>query len=119
MVKKFRPSIVLENINHWMSIFFKFNQGTKSTRSKLLEHNWYTYQTEISTNFIYKSAKFANSYFDKILSKHHTIGLPDKLTEIFSLSRQKYNSKTTQNKFKTKAVIKQLKPQSINRTCLV
>jgi hypothetical protein len=32
--------------------------------------------------------------------------LPDKLTEIFSLSRQKNNSKTTQNKFTTKAVIK-------------
>jgi len=69
-------------------------------------HNWFTYQTEISTNLIFKSAKFANAYFDRVLSKHHTIGLPDKLTEIFSLSRQKNNGKTTQNKFKTKAVIK-------------
>ena len=106
LVKNFKPSVVLDRIKHWMDIFFKFDQGQKSTRSKLLHHNWFTYQTEISTNLIFKSAKFANAYFDKILSKHHTIGLPDKLTEIFSLSRQKNNGKTTQNKYKTKAVIK-------------
>ena len=106
LVKNFKPSIALNRIEHWMGIFFKFDQGQKSTRSKLLKHNWFTYQTEISTNLVFKSAKFANAYFDNILSKHHTIGLPDKLTEIFSLSRQKNNGKTTQNKFKTKAVIK-------------
>ncbi len=106
LVDNFKPSIALDRINHWMNIFFKFNQGDKSTRSKLLKHNWFTYQTEISTNLIFKSAKFANAYFNKILSKYHTIGLPDKLTEIFGLSRQRNNSKTTQNKFKTKAVIK-------------
>jgi hypothetical protein len=106
LVEDFKPSIALESINHWMNIFFKFNKGSKSTRSKLLKHNWYTYQTEISTNLIFKSVKFANSYFDKILSKHHTIGLPDKLTEIFSLSRKRNNSKTTQNKFNNQAVIK-------------
>ena len=106
LVKNFKPSIALGRIGHWMDIFFKFDQGIKSTRSKLLKHNWFTYQTEISTNLIFKSAKFATAYFDRILSKHHTIGLPDKLTEIFSLSRQKNNSKTTQNKYKTKAVIK-------------
>ena len=106
LVTNFKPSVALDRINHWMDIFFKFDQGQKSTRSKLLHHNWFTYQTEISTNLIFKSAKFANAYFDRVLSKHHTIGLPDKLTEIFSLSRQKNNGKTTQNKFKTKAVIK-------------
>jgi len=106
LVKSLQPSIALGRISHWMDIFFKFDQGQKSTRSKLLKHNWFTYQTEISTNLIFKSAKFAKAYFDRILSKHHTIGLPDKLTEIFSLSRQKNNSKQAQNKFKTKAVIK-------------
>jgi hypothetical protein len=106
LVKDFKPSIALTRINHWMNQFFRFDQGKKSTRSKLLKHNWFTYQTEIATNLIFKSAKFANNYFDNILSKHHTIGLPDKLTEIFSLSRQKKNSKSTQNKYKTKAVIK-------------
>jgi hypothetical protein len=106
LVKNFQPSVALDRINHWMEIFFKFDQGKKSTCSKLLKHNWFTYQTEIATNLIFKSPKFASSYFDNILSKHHTIGLPDKLTEIFGLSRQKNNSKTSQNKFKTKAVIK-------------
>lgn len=106
LVKDFQPSIALGRIQHWMDIFFKFDQGQKSTRSKLLHHNWFTFQTEISTNLIFKSAKFAKSYFERILSKHHTIGLPDKLTEIFSLSRKKTNSKTTQNKFNTQAVIK-------------
>ncbi len=106
LISKFQPSIALNRISHWMDMFFKFDQGQKSTRSRLLKHNWFTYQTEICTNLIFKSAKFANAYFDRILSKHHTIGLPDKLTEIFSLSRQKSNSKTTQNKFTTKAVIK-------------
>ena len=106
LVKSFQPSIALDRINQWMGIFFKFDQGKKSTRSKLLKHNWFTYQTEISTNLIFKSAKFANAYFDGVLSKHHTIGLPDKLTEIFSLSKQKNKGKTTQNKYKTKAVIK-------------
>jgi len=106
LVKNFQPSIALKRVEHWMDIFFKFDQGQKSTRSKLLNHNWFTYQTEISTNLIFKSARFANAYFDRILSKHHTIGLPDKLTEIFSLSKQKNNGKTTQNKYKTKAVIK-------------
>ena len=106
LVKNFQPSVALDRVNYWMDMFFKFNQGNKSTRSKLLKHNWFTYQTEVATNLIFKSPKFASSYFDNILSKHHTIGLPDKLTEIFGLSRQKNNSKTTQNKFKTKAVIK-------------
>ena len=76
LVSKFQPSIALDRISHWMDVFFKFNQGHKSTRSKLLKHNWFCYQTEISTNLIFKSAKFANTYFDRILSKHHTIGLP-------------------------------------------
>ncbi len=103
LAKNFQPSIAIKRVKHWMDIFFKFDQGQKSTRSKLLHHNWFTFQTEIATNLIFK---FAKSYFDRILAKYHTIGLPDKLTEIFSLSRKKTNSKTTQNIFKTQAVIK-------------
>jgi hypothetical protein len=48
LVKNFQPSIALKRVEHWMDIFFKFDQGQKSTRSKLLNHNWFTYQTEIS-----------------------------------------------------------------------
>jgi len=106
LVNDFKPSSVLKRIKHWTDMFFKFDKGQKSTRSKLLKHNWFTYQTEISTNLIFKSTKFANKYFDRILSKHHTIGLPDRLTEIFALSKSTDSSKTTQNKYKTKAVIK-------------
>lgn len=76
LVKKFQPSIALNRIKHWMDIFFKFDQGQKSTRSKLLKHKWFTYQTEISTNLIFKSAKFANKYFERIHSKYHTIDSP-------------------------------------------
>ncbi len=106
IVNQFKPSFALNRIKHWMNLFFKFDKGAKSTRSKLLYHNWFTYQTEIATNIIFKSPKFANSYFNRILAKHHTIGLPDKLTEIFSLSKLQNNSKSTQNKYKVKAVLK-------------
>ncbi len=55
LVSKFQPSIALGRINHWMDMFFKFDQGQKSTRSRLLKHNWFTYQSEVCTNLIFKS----------------------------------------------------------------
>lgn len=106
LVKDFQPSVALGRIDFWMSKFFRFNKGNKSTRSKLLSHSWYTYQTEVSFNVIFKSAKFANSYFHRILHKHHTIGLPDRLTEIFGLSRRVDNSKTIQRTYSVQACIK-------------
>jgi len=106
LVKNFQPSIALNRIDYWMNKFFKFNKGEKSTSSKLLTHNWFTSQTEISTNTIFKSSKFANTFFQNILNKHHTIGLPDKLTEIFGLKKAVNNSKTTQNKYDVQACIK-------------
>jgi len=98
LVTVFQPSIALNRIDYWMKVFFRFDKGEKSTCSKLLTHNWYTSQTEISTNIIFKSAKFANTFFERVLNKHHTIGLPDRLTEIFGLKKAATNSKTTQNK---------------------
>jgi len=106
LVANFQPSTALSRIDYWMSLFFRFDKGSRSTCSKLLTHNWYTSQTEISTNIIFKSAKFANSLFQRILNKHHTIGLPDKLTEIFTLKKNPHNSKTTQNKYQVQACIK-------------
>ena len=47
-----------------------------------------------------------NSYFQRILHKHHTIGLPDRLTKIFGLSRRVDNSKTTQRTYSVQACIK-------------
>ena len=36
LVEKFQPSIALNRIDYWMDIFFRFDKGTRSTRSKLL-----------------------------------------------------------------------------------
>lgn len=106
LIKEFQPSIALNRVDYWMDIFFRFDKGSKSTRSKLLTHKWFTYQTEISTNIIFKSAKFANSFFQRVLQKHHTIGLPDRLTEIFGLSKSVHHSKSTQHVYHVQACIK-------------
>jgi DNA-binding PadR family transcriptional regulator len=106
LVKDFQPSIALKRIDRWMDLFFRFDKGSKSTRSKLLSHQWYTYQTEVSLNVIFKSVKFLNNYFGRILHKHHTIGLPDRLTEIFGLSKVVKTSKTTQRTYHVQACIK-------------
>jgi len=106
MVEKFQPSIALGRITYWMDKFFRFDKGNRSTCSKLLSHDWYTYQTEVSSNIIFKSAKFANSFFQRVLQKHHTIGFPDRLTKIFGLSKPVHNSKSTQNKYSVQACIK-------------
>jgi len=106
LVEKFQPSTALNRIDYWMDVFFRFDKGTRSTRSKLLTHQWFTYQTEISSNIIFKSQKFATSFFQRLLQKHHTIGHPDRLTEIFGLSKSVDNSKSTQNKFHVQACIK-------------
>ena len=34
LVSDFKPSIALDRVNHWMDMFFRFDQGHKSTRSK-------------------------------------------------------------------------------------
>lgn len=106
LVETFQPSIALNRIDYWMDLFFRFDKGTRSTRSKLLTHQWFTYQTEISSNIIFKSEKFATSFFQRLLQKHHTIGIPDRLTEIFGLSKAVNNSKSTQNKYHIQACIK-------------
>jgi hypothetical protein len=106
LVNDFQPSTILKRINSWMDLFFRFDKGTKSTRSKLLSHNWYTYQTEVSTNIIFKSEKFTKSFFNQVLSKHHSIGLPDRLTKIFGLSKSVNNSKSVQRLFSVQACIK-------------
>jgi len=106
LVESFQPSIALNRISYWMDIFFRFDKGARSTCSKLLKHEWYTYQSEVCSNIIFKSAKFANSFFQRVLQKHHTIGFPDRLTKIFGLSKPVHNSKSTQNKYSVQACIK-------------
>lgn len=106
LVNKFQPSIALQRVDYWMDVFFRFDKGSRSTRSKLLTHKWYSYQTEVSGNIIFKSAKFGNSFFNRILQKHHTLGLPDRLTTIFGLKKPVSNSKSTQHKYSQQACIK-------------
>ena len=106
LVEDFSGSYVQNAINIWMNEFFKLDKGSKSTRSKLLQHEWYSTQTEICTNVIFKSAKFATSLFNRILDKHHRIGLPDTLSEIFELKRTRKGSKTIQKTYGVNAVIK-------------
>lgn len=114
LVEGFQPSIALNRVDYWMNIFFRFDKGNRHTCSKLLKHNWYTYQTEISTNIIFKSPKFAKSLFQRVLQKHHTIGLPDRLTKIFGLSKPFHTSKTVQHTYNVQACIKHwLKKNSI------
>jgi hypothetical protein len=107
LVEGFQPSIALNRVDYWMNIFFRYDKGTNHTCSKLLKHNWYTYQTEISTNIIFKTPRFAKSLFRRVLQKHHTIGLPDRLTEIFGLSKPYHTSKTVQHTYNVQACIKQ------------
>ena len=76
--------IVLNRINYWMNIFFKFDKGKYSTRSKFLEHGWYLSQVEISSNIVFQSARFCTSLFERLLDKFHRLGLPDTIAQIFN-----------------------------------
>jgi hypothetical protein len=105
-VESFQPSTALNRISYWMDVFFRFDKGARSTRSKLLTHQWFTYQAEISSNIIFKTEKFAESFFQRVLQKHHTIGVPDRLTSIFGLSKPVHTSKSTQNTYAVQACIK-------------
>jgi hypothetical protein len=51
LVKDFQPSVALKRIDYWMHIFFRFDKGNISTRSKLLTHQWYNAHTY---NTVYK-----------------------------------------------------------------
>ena len=98
--------IINQRISYWWDIFFKFHKGNYSTRSKLLTHNWYSYQVEVCSNTIFKSSSYGSRLFEKLLQKHHTIGLPDRLSKTFGKKRNFKKSKTTQRIFDTQAVIK-------------
>ena len=67
-----------------MNIFFKFDKGKYSTRSKFLVHGWYLSQIEISSNIVFQSARFCTSLFERLLDKFHRLGLPDTIAQIFN-----------------------------------
>ncbi|MDO8723594.1 MAG: hypothetical protein Q7J31_15410, partial [Syntrophales bacterium] len=83
-VKSLSGRAVLNRVNHWMNLFFKFDKGKYSTCSKYLQHEWYLSQVEISSNIVFRSARFCTSLFERILDKFQRLGLPESITQIFS-----------------------------------
>lgn len=75
---------VLNRVEYWMNIFFKFDKGKYSTCSKYLHHEWYLSQVEISSNIVFRSARFCTSLFERILDKFQRLGLPGSIAQIFS-----------------------------------
>jgi len=67
-----------------MNIFFKFKKGKYSTRSRFLQHGWYLTQVEVSSNIVFKAARFCTSLFERILDKFQRLGLPETISQIFS-----------------------------------
>ena len=90
-----------------MNIFFKFNKGKHSTRSKFIEHNWYLSQIEISSNIVFRSARFCTSLFERLLDKFHRLGLPEAIAQIFNRRlHRRSTSKTFWRLYDNNACIK-------------
>jgi len=84
IVKELSGKTIMDRAEHWKNIFFKFDKGKYSTRSKFLEHQWYASQVEVSSNVVFRSARFATSLFERILDKFQRLGLPGSIAQIFS-----------------------------------
>lgn len=84
IVKELDGRAIMKRAQYWKNIFFKFDKGKYSTRSKFLEHEWYASQVEVSSNIIFKSARFATSLFERLLDKFQRLGLPESIAMIFS-----------------------------------
>lgn len=106
LVNDFKGSIIESSIKHWMDIWFSFNKGERSRRSSLLTHRWFTCQSEICSNVVFKNIGYFDRVYDKLLEKHHRIGIPDRLSKVFDLKRERKESKSTQNTYHTKACIR-------------
>jgi len=68
---------VINRATYWMNISFKFDKGKYSTCSRYLQHEWYLSQVEISSNIVFRSARFCTSFFERILDKFQRLGLPE------------------------------------------
>ncbi len=90
---------IQERIDFWMNRFFRFNKGSYSTRSKYLQHDWFTSQTEVCSNIIFKSATFASSLFERLMDKFVRFGSPDSLSQVFDKKRLPKKSKSTRSFF--------------------
>ena len=83
-VESLNGRAVLNRVAYWMNIFFKFDKGKYSTCSKYLHHEWYLSQVEISSNIVFRSARFCTSLFERLLDKFQRLGLPESIAQIFS-----------------------------------
>ena len=83
-VESLNGRAVLNRVAYWMDIFFKFDKGKYSTCSKYLHHEWYLSQVEISSNIVFRSARFCTSLFERLLDKFQRLGLPESIAQIFS-----------------------------------
>jgi len=106
-VKSLTGREVSNRINHWMNLFFKFDKGTYSTRSRYLKHEWYLSQIEVSSNIVFRSARFCTSLFERILDKFQRLGLPESIAMVFtSRPHKKTKSKTFWRLYDNNATIK-------------
>jgi len=71
-----------------------------------LRHNWYTSQCEVCSNIVFKNSGYFDRLYDKIIEKHHQIGLPDSLSKVFDLKRERKQSQSTQKVYYQKACVK-------------
>ncbi|MGC1391937.1 MAG: hypothetical protein WA816_12950 [Bacteroidales bacterium] len=106
LVNDFKGSIIELAIKRWMDIWFSFNKGERSRCSALLNHRWYTCQSEICSNIIFKNKGYFDKVYDKLLEKHHRIGMPDSLSKVFDLKRERQHSNSTQKIYYKRACIK-------------
>ena len=83
-VESLNGRAVLNRVAYWMDLFFKFDKGKYSTCSKYLHHEWYLSQVEISSNIVFRSARFCTSLFERLLDKFQRLGLPESIAQIFS-----------------------------------
>lgn len=97
---------VQDQINFWMDRFFRFNKGTYSIKSKHLHHEWFMSQTEVCSNIIFKSHRFATALFERLMDKFVRFGSPDSLSQVFGKRRQAKKTKSTRSLFDHNVCIK-------------
>ena len=97
---------VQNRIDYWMNLFFKFDKGTYSTRSKHLQHEWYMTQVEVCSNIVFKSARFCTNLFERILDKFSRFGLPDSIAQVFDKRPYRSGSKQFRRLYDNNACMK-------------
>ena len=106
LVKDFKGSIIETAIKGLMRVWFSFDKGGRSRSSSLLQHTWYTSQCEVCSNVVFKNKGYFDRLYDKIIEKHHQLGIPDRLSKLFELKRERKQSKSTQKVYYQKACVK-------------